>query len=207
MNNGRLPHAVAGALLVALVCSSAVAKESKDTGPDLPPTMQDITCVGFSVNGKEAIFRVIDEHIGTLFQVRSVKKNEVLASFPFEEGEEKRAWRRVKKAHNVDAEFSDAPENTKKKVVMMSEVKGDNICIYMMRGEAIKPYLEIPLHKNKKGQVAKAIVKQMVWDQKGKYAIVVYHQETAGRMKWKGDFVHAFKFKFYKTGFDSKPPQ
>ncbi|MDP6946135.1 MAG: hypothetical protein QF464_18445, partial [Myxococcota bacterium] len=199
MTHGRLPHTIVGALLLALVCSSASAKEGKDTGPDLPPTMQDITCVGFSVNGKEAVFRVIDEHIGTLFQVRSVKKNEIIASFPFEEGGEKRAWRKVKKAHKVDPEFADAPENTKKNVVMMSQVKGDKILIHMMRGEAIKPYLELPLHKNKKGQPAEAFVKQMVWDAKGKHAVVVYHQTTVGRMKWEGDFVHTFKFKLYRT--------
>ncbi len=205
MRKQSLFGVVVVALLVALALPAG-AKKKGDTGPELPPTRQDITCVGFSANGKEAVFRIIDENVGTMFQVRSVKKNEILKSFPFSEDEEKRAWHRVKKAHNVHAEFADAPENPKKNVVMMSQVKGDKILIHMMRGEAIKPYLDIPLYKSKKGQVAEAFVKQMVWDHKGKYAVVVYHQKTAGRMKWEGDFVKAFKFKLYKTGFGSGAP-
>ena len=170
MNQGRGVTLVALTLLVALLTSPAMARRKKTDSPELPPTRQDITVVGFSTNGKEVVCRVVDENIGTLFQVRSVKKGKVLASFPFSEGGEKRAWRKVKRAHNVDKDFSDAPENPRKKVVMMSQVKGDKILIHMMRGEAIKPYLKIPLYKNKKGQPAEAFVKQMVWDQKGKFA-------------------------------------
>lgn len=203
MNQGRGLTIVALTLLVALLTSPAMARRKKRDSPELPPTRQDITAVGFSTNGKEVVFRIVDENIGTLFQVRAVKRNKVLASFPFSEGEEKRAWRKVKRAHNVDKDFSDAPENPRKNVVMMSQVKGDEILIHMMRGEAIKPYLTIPLYTNRKGEPAEAFVKQMVWDQKGKYGVIVYHQATVGRMKWEGDFVHTFKFKVYKTGFGS----
>jgi len=203
MQERRLVQLVALAALVALLTSPALARKPKVDSPELPPTRQDITCVGFSVDGREVVFRVVDENIGTLFQVRSVKKNEVLASFPFSEDEEKRAWRKVSKAHKIADEFADAPENPRKNVVMMSQVKGDKILIHMMRGEAIKPYLDIPLYKNKKGEPAEAFVKQMVWDKKGKFAVVVYHQATQGRMKWAGDFVLTFKFKLYKSGFSS----
>ena len=84
---------------------------------------------------------------------------------------------------------------------MMSQVKGDKIKIFMMRGDAIRPYLEIPLVISKNGEPAEALVKQMVWDGKGKHAVVIYHQATKDRMKWEGDFIHTFKFKLYRVGF------
>ena len=185
----------------SLGLSAQAAKKKRASGPELPPTQQTISCVGFGAKGKEAVFRVLDENIGTLFQVRNIKRNAVVASYPFRKGGEKRAWRKVKRAHKVSDDFSDSPENLKKRVVMMSQVKGDKILIHMMRGEVIKPYTQIPLVKNRKGEPAEAFVKQMVWDAKGKTAIVVYHQKTKGRMRWEGDFVHAFKFKSYRSGF------
>mgnify|MGYP005658658165 CR=1 FL=1 len=194
---------VTSLLLTVGAMSSSLAKAKKNAGPDLPPTRQAITCVGFSADGKEAVFQIMDENIGSMYQVRALKKNEVIASYPYEEGREKSAWRKVKRAHALSNEFTDSPENTRKRVVMMSQIKGDKILVHMMRGEAIKPYTEIPLHTNKKGQPAEAFVKQMVWDRKGKIAVIVYHQKTVGRMVWEGDFIHVFKFKSYRLGFDS----
>ena len=55
--------------LLCLVGPAQAGSSKKGGGPDLPPTRQDITCVGFSANGKEVVFRIIDENIGTLFQV------------------------------------------------------------------------------------------------------------------------------------------
>ena len=193
------------AIAFTLAVPTQAAKKKRSSGPDLPPTRQAISCVGFSANGKEAVFHVTDENIGTLYQVRNIKKNTVIASYPFQKGGEKSAWRKVKRAHKVSDDFADSPENTRKNVVMMSQVKGDKIIIHMMRGDVIKPYTDIPLYVNKKGQPAEAFVKQMVWDAKGKTAIVVYHQATKGRMKWEGDFVHAFKFKSYRAGFSGGP--
>jgi len=190
-------------VLMSAAAPNTAAKSKKSSGPELPPTRQAITCVGFSASGKEAVFQIQDENIGWMYQVRTLKKNEVIASYPYEEGGEKSAWRKVKRVHKLADAFADSPENTRKNVVMMSQVKGDKILVHMMRGEAIKPYTEIPLYTNKKGQPAEAFVKQMVWDRKGKMAVVVYHQKTVGRMVWEGDFIHAFKFKSYRLGFES----
>jgi hypothetical protein len=198
-----LTVALVTCLMATSLVPTAEAKGKGGGGPELPPTRQAITCVGFSANGKEAVFQVIDENIGTLYQVRDTKKNAVIASYPYEEGGAKSAWRKVKRAHKLDSKFADSPENVRKKVVMMSQVKGDKILVHMMRGEVIKPYTEIPLHTNKKGEPAEAFVKQMVWNPKGKVAVVVYHQKTVGKMIWEGDFVHAFKFKSYRAGFGS----
>ena len=187
------------ALGVLVLTPQALAKD--EGGPELPPTQQTMSCVGFSADGKEAFFDVIDENIGTLFQVRSLKRNEIVASYPYDEGGRKGAWRRVKRKHTLHEEFNDTPENARRKVVMMSQVKDSEIRILMMRGEAIKPYTAIPLYTDKKGKPAEAFVKQMVWNPKGKMGVVIYHQKTTGRMVWEGDFVHTFKFKSYRLNF------
>ncbi len=191
------------ALLIAIssLAWAPPVSAGDERGPELPPTRQTISCVGFSADGKEAVFDVLDENIGTLFQVRSLKRNEIVASYPFDEGGRKQAWRRVKRKHSLHEAFDDTPENARRKVVMMSQVKGDKIRILMMRGEAIKPYTSIPLYTDKKGKAAEAFVKQMVWNPKGKMGVVVYHQKTTGRPVWEGDFVHTFKFKSYRLDF------
>ena len=196
-----LPRCAFTGLILCALLFSPSSFAGKDERSELPPTKQIISCVGFSAKGKEAIFRVVDENIGTLFQVRSLKRNEIVASYPFDPEGEKRAWRRVKKIHTLSDKFVDSPENTRKNVVMMSQVKGENIRILMMRGDVIKPYTEIPLHTNRKGQAAESFVKQMLWNPKGKIGVVVYNQKTKGRMVWEGDFVHSFKFKSYRVDF------
>lgn len=189
--------ALAGALLLLPALGGVAGAQPGE------PSRQ-LELVAFSDDGKEFALKVVDIERGSMFEVRDSKKNEVVARYPFDEGTEKKAWRKAKKKHDLKFE-PEGPENKKKDVTLMSTQKGDKLNIYVMRGEAIKKYTDIPLlvpTKQKKGDPAESLVKMMAWGPKGKYVVVVYHQKLMDMFEWEGDFVHAFKFRSYKVKFD-----
>lgn len=187
------------AIGVALSAWPSVARA--DDNPELPPTQQVIDVVGFTPDGKSVVLRIDDENAGLLFQVRDIKRGSSEAVYPFVEDAEKTTWRMVTRKHKLNAEWAGSQENTKKKVTVMTEVREDKICIFMMRGETIKLYDELPLHKSSNGKYAESYVKAAVWGPKGKHLVLVYNQKTREKLSWEGDFVHAMKFKSYKVSF------
>ena len=168
---------------------------------DRPPSKEAIAFVAFSSDSREYCLKVTDENLGTLFQIRDSKKNTLVKNYPFPEEDEKKVWRQVKKAHSLDQEPVEDQENPKNGVTLMTKVKGDKIQILMMKGDQIAPYDAIELLKTKKGEPAKATVKQVVWDQSGKYAVLVYHQKLTDLLPWEGDFASSFKFRSYRVSF------
>lgn len=198
------PSSLAASLLAALLvtATSGAALADDDDEGKRPKTSQAMEVVGFSTDGSSFVLKVEDEMRGPMYQIRDAKRGTVAEAFPFREDTEKKAWRQVKKAIDLDKEWVNGPENPKKEVVMMTAPKGTNLCIYMMQGEAIKLYTKVALLTTDKGEVAESFVKQMAWDRRGKYAVLVYHQKIKDLLEWEGDFVHAFKFRAYKASFD-----
>ena len=193
-------------LVLLLAPTSAIAKQStKRAKVELPPTQQTLSVVGFCNGGREVILEVLDENIGELYQVRDVRRGKVIASYPFGDGTARRAWSKVKRKHSVQEGFSDTPDNPKKRVTMMSTLGKGALRVMVMRGEVIKPYTTIPLYVGRDKKTADAFVKQIVWDARGKHAVVIYHQATKGRMQWAGDFMHGIKYKSYRAGCEESP--
>jgi len=185
-----------------VVSFPAFAASDVDSAPEIPNTKQSIEVVGFTKDGKEIILKIVDEHVGDLLQVRQTKKNKILKAYPFQSGEDKRAWRRVKKTYPPAQDYEPSAEHPRRPYTLMTVQKGDNIGLFVMKGDRIKPYAEIPLLKSKEGVTAEAFVKQAVWGPRGKHIVVVYHQKTADKLTWEGDFVRTFKFKSYRVNFD-----
>lgn len=199
LHSTSLPTAALLALL--LICPPATAKKAEDTEGQRQKTRQTMEIVGFTSDGREVLLKVDDENRGWMFQVRDSKSGELVQAEAFREETEKKAWRKVKKGRELSDAWVDGPENPKKGVTLMTAEKGGELCVYMMKGEAIKLYGKVPLLKNKKGESATSFVKQTAWDERGKYAAVVYHQALTDLLEWEGDFVHTFKFKSYKVDF------
>ncbi len=197
-----LVTAAVAACFVGLAAGAAFADD--DDEGKRPKTSQTMEVVGFSTDGGSLVLKVEDEMRGSMFQIRDSKKGKVREAFPFREDTEKKAWRKVKKAIELDEEWVNGPENPKKEVVMMTAPKGTGLCVYMMKGERIKMYTNIDLLTTKKGEVAESFVKQMAWDRRGKYAVLIYHQKLTDLLEWEGDFVYSFKFKSYKASFDDE---
>ncbi len=191
-----------GAVVVGLALWLALPAAPARAGNQFPPK-QVMEAMGFSKDGKEFVLKVVDENLGSLFQVRSSKKNQLVQSYPFEAEDDKRVWRKVRKAHDIAEDHIEGQDNEPKGVSLMTRVKGAELRILMMRGERILPYDKIELMTGKKGEPAEAFVKQVMWDDKGKYVLVVYHQKVEDMFEWEGDFVHAFKFRSYKVKFDA----
>ena len=204
MRNHRGSHRRPGVAMLTLLglAASLVVAPAALAGNQFPPK-QVMEAMGFSKDGKEFVLKVVDENLGSLFQVRSSKDNKLVQSYPFEAEDEKRAWRKVTRAHDIADDHIEGQDNEPKAVSLMTRVRGAKMAVLMMRGERILPYDAIELMVNKKDEPAEAFVKQVLWDDKGKYAVLVYHQKLTDMFEWEGDFVHAFKFRSYKVKFET----
>ncbi|TNF23623.1 MAG: hypothetical protein EP329_26985 [Deltaproteobacteria bacterium] len=159
--------------------------------------------LAFNEDSDEYLVKVIDEQIGTVLQVRSTKDNELVKAYPYQLDAEERTIKRVRKKHNLTQDPHEDPANPKKKTLtLLLGQKDDKLVIYVMKGDRIKKYDEIDVLKDKDGNVAKASMKQLVWDQRGKNVVIIFHQKFPGDHAWQSDFVYSFKFKSYKAKFD-----
>ena len=169
------------------------------------PSKQTMEVVAFSSDGKLFAVKVLDENLGSLFQVRDGKKDKLVDSVPFQPDDEKKAWARLKRKHDLTQKPVESQDNPTKGVSLMTRIKDGRIQIMMMKGEQIRPYSELELMKTKDGEPASASVKQVVWDGKGKVAVIVYHQKIKDLLEWEGDFVTSFKYRSYRVSFDAEP--
>lgn len=186
------------ALLTAAFASASFAAPD-EAMPQLPPSQQSISIVGFSADGKQVFVRVADENTGLSLQVRDTKRGDLVKTYPFQEDAEKKALARVKKSHEGSDAWVDGADNPRKEITLLTSQKGKDLVIYMMKGDLIVEYERVPLLTTKKKEPSKTFVKQVAWDAKGKYAAIVYHQEITDLLHWEGDFVHTFKFKSYRV--------
>ncbi len=158
--------------------------------------------LAFNEDSDEYLVKVIDENVGTVLQVRSTKDNELVKAYPYMLDDEDKTIRRVRKKHNLSQDPVEDPANPKKKALtLLLGQKDDKLIIYVMKGDRIQKYDDIPVLKDNDGNLAKATMKQLVWDQRGKNVVIIYHQKFPGEHGFQSDFVYSFKFKSYKAKF------
>ena len=201
-----MPLPFRSALLLFLVAPSFVATagalaQAKRAEPFRPPAKQTLEIRGFSKNGKEVALHVKDADRGASFQVREVRKNKRVKAYPVR-GSEKGTWRRVKREHDMVSPLHDAPDNPRKDLTLIVTPRGSDLIIQFSRGDRIVEYDRVALLEPRKGQPAKAFVKQMAWGPKGKNVAIIYHQKVTDLLTWEGDFIHTFKLKSYRLGFE-----
>ena len=187
--------------LLAVSCVALLASIAYGQN-EFPKSQQTMEVVGFSEDGKLFALKTKDEEGRHAYQVRSSRKGKIEQVYSFFEGEEKKAWRKVKRKHGIKADPSDTAENEKLGITLVTAQKGEKLMLYVMKGERVKTYGSVPIQKAEDGKkAATANVSQLVWGPKGKHVVMVYHQKLKKPFPWKSDAVHAFKFKAYKASF------
>lgn len=193
------------AILALAVLGTAILFSGHATAAD---DIRDIRKVqlqflAFNEDSSEYLVKVLDENIGSVLQVRETRNNELVKAYPFSADEEDRTVKRIRARHKLTVDPHEDPANPRKEeLTMLLGQKGDKLMIYIMKGEQIKTYDSIPLLTNKDGEVAKATMKQLVWDQDGKNVVIIYHQKFPGQHGFASDFVHSFKFRSFKVSFE-----
>lgn len=198
------PALLALALILAvplgLAPSVASARSTKSDLLDIRKVQLEF--LAFNEDSDEYLVKVIDENVGTVLQVRSTKDNELVKAYPYMLDDEDKTIKRVRKKHNLSQDPVEDPANPKKKkLTLLLGQKDDKLIIYVMKGDRIQKYDDIPILKDKDGNLAMATMKQLVWDQRGKNVVIIYHQKFAGDNGFQSDFVYSFKFKSYKAKF------
>ena len=194
-------------LLASLIIGvPQAAAQRGDDGEEMPEELEQITLefAAFSEDSREFSVFVTDELRGDSFQVFDTKKGKLKKTYPVDEGRKKAVWRKVKRKHAMKQDGVPNGENLKKEITIMGNQKRRQLVLYVMKGERIRPYTKIDLPEIKirrKRKPVQASVKEIVFDQKGKYFVVIYHQKVSGTYPYESDKIRSFKFKSYKAKF------
>lgn len=185
----------------------AAASAERPMGDDDMPADESnrtIEFMAFSKSGKEFAIKVKDDMQGESFEVYDSKKSTLIKAYGYDEGGEKGTWRKVKHKYDLTNEPVEGGENPKKGVTVLGNPKDGQLQLYITNGEKIRKYasIKLPVVKiRRKKKQSKGSVKEIVFDQKGKYFVVVYHQKVPGTFERETDSVASFKFKAYKARF------
>lgn len=207
------------AILLSFLTLTAIP--ARADAPD-PTTLRpaDFEFIAWSSDSSLILLRLQDPNAGLIFQVRDAKTGEIYtmgskkAVFPSPHApnsdEERKFIKEIVNGRKVKADgqpvkfdqpgVAEAQHPTKSDIMLMTGQKGDKFVIMGLRGDKATKYETIDLLKDKKGVVAKAFQKALVWDAEGKNFCLIYRQELdSADTPFKGDFFMVSKFKPYKV--------
>lgn len=210
------------AILFSLVALSMASPALAGDAPDVSTLRaQNFEFIAWSTDSSLFLLKLDDPNAGLIFQVRDAKTGEIFkmgtkpAVFPSANApnsdEERKFIKQLingQKGVKVDGKpikfdqpgSTEATHPVKTDIMLMSGQKGDKLVIMGMRGERATKYDSIDLLKDKKGVVAKASQKALVWDAEGKNYVLIYRQVLKSEdTPFEGDFVIVSKFKPYKV--------
>lgn len=203
--------------LVALVAAPARAADAPDVATLRP---QNFEFIAWSTDSSLVLLKLNDPNAGLIFQVRDAETGEIFkigtkpAVFPSPHAansdEERKFIKQIVNGQKVKVDgkpvkfdqpgVAEATHPVKTDIMLMVGQKGDKLLIMGMRGERVTKYDSIDLLKDKKGVVAKASQKALVWDAEGKNFCLIYRQELKSEdTPFEGDFFVVSKFKPYKV--------
>jgi hypothetical protein len=172
-----------------------------DDIPDQPDGQLQIELLGFTEDGTQFGLKVLDDEGQGSYQLRQSSNGKQLKIKSFLAEEAKKYLRGFKRRYKIKVPPADNAENARRGITLLATQKEADLIIYAMKGKKILQYDKIPLKKGKKGKPAKATVKFLNWDPKGKFIVIVYNQKVKKRQVWAGDAVKAFRFLAYKADF------
>ena len=210
------------AILFTLVALSSASPALAGDSPDLSTLRpQNFEFVAWSTDSALILLKLDDPNAGLIFQVRDAKSGEIFkmgakpAVFPSPHAansdEERKFIKQLvngQKGVKVDGKpvkfdqpgVAEAAHPVKSDIMLMTGQKGDKFMVMGMRGERVTKYDSIDLLKDKKGVIAKASQKALVWDAEGKNFCLIYRQVLKSEdTPFEGDFFVVSKFKPYKV--------
>lgn len=213
-------------LAILLSFLTLAATPALADAPD-PTTLRpaDYEFVAWSTDSALFLLKVQDANAGLLFQVRDAQTGEIYqmgskkAVFPSPHApnsdEERKFIKEIVNGRKVKADgqpvkfdqpgVAEAQHPVKSDIMLMTGQKGDKFVIMGLRGDKASKYESIDLLKDKKGVVAKAFQKALVWDAEGKNFCLIYRQELDSQdTPFKGDFFVVSKFKASKVKASGK---
>lgn len=212
----KQPLAIVLSLAFMLVAPAAFA-DAPDVSTLRPAEYE---FVAWSTDGELILLKVRDPNAGLMFQVREADSGEIFkmgrkaAVFPSpyapNSDEEQKFIKQLINGRKVRADgqrvkfdqagVAEAVNPKKDEIMLMVGQKKDKLVIMGLREGRATEYETIDVLTDKRGVIAKASQKALVWTDDGKKFCLIYSQDLDSKdTPFKGDFFEVFKFKSYKV--------
>lgn len=192
--NGTARAAVLTAGVLAVVLSTGAASAQQ------PITMEP---VGLSLENEVYAVKVLDVDRGNYFSVRSLQSDERVKDYPFEIETAEKVWKQVEKKHALTDKLVISQSAPKDGWTIMGAParKGPKYNILVSGNGKVGLYAQVDLiHEEEREQVvATAMLKQVAWDEKGKWLIVILNQKLGGSFPVDRDEPHSMRFRSFRV--------
>lgn len=198
MRLARVAFWLPSMLLVSPIAEAA-APDPEQTRP------QSYEFIAWSEDSSQFLIKVTDPNMtGCIFQVRNTETGEIVKVgkknaqelAPDKDAEVKARAKIIKAYKMTQAGIEDSSHPKKKDIMLFTGQKGDRLVIMGMRGERASKYDTIDVMKDKRGTVAKATQKQLVWDADGSHLAIIYREKLDDKdTPFEGDFIYVAPFK------------
>lgn len=182
------------ATLVAIVLSAGLASAQQ------PITMEP---VGLSLENELYAVKVLDIDRGNYFSVRKLTSDEQVKDYPFEIDTEEKIWKQIVKRHDLKDTLVTSQASPKDGWTIMGAParKGPKYNILVSGNGKVGTLAQVDLeHEDEREKiVATGMLKQVAWDEKGKWVIVILNQKMGGSFPFDRDEPHSMRFRSFRV--------
>lgn len=159
--------------------------------------------VGLSLENELYAVKVLDMDRGNYFSVRKLKSDEVVKEYPYEIQTEEKIWKQVVSKHGLSDELVLSQASPKDAFTIMGAPakKGPKYNILVSGNGKVGLVHQVDLeHEEEREQVtATGMLKQVAWDKKGKWLIVIVNQKLGGSFPIDRDYSHSLRFRSFRV--------
>lgn len=156
--------------------------------------------VGFTGDGEHFVVKKFDYNVGWSFSVRALVDGAQVKSYAFEDGEEDRTLRRVRRGYGGDLQEGTGPKSPDGEYVALGTQEGRFMDILVMKKPQIGRFQAVPLPSDdRRRPLAEGMMKKAVWSPDGKWLVVIIEETTTGDARYAVDKAYSWKFRPYKV--------
>ena len=194
MTSGWTRRALLAGVLLVVLCSAGLA------AAQVPITLEP---VGLSLENELYAVKVLDQDRGNYFSVRALKTEEVVKEYPYEIQTEERVWKQVVQKHGLTDKLVVSQSSPRDGWTIMGAPakKGPKYNILVSGNGKVGLLEQLDLeHEDEREKVtAVGMLKQVAWDEKGKWLIVILNQKMGGSFPFDRDASHSLRFRSFRV--------
>lgn len=156
--------------------------------------------VAFSPEKDLYALRVMDADRGNYFSIRKLEEGEKVKDVAYEIETEERIWKSLVKKYDLTEEAVISQASPDGKFTLLGAPKGPKYRIMVSGNGKTGTLMDIDLQADEQSkEVAKGILKQVAWNKKGKWVVLIVNQRLGGNFPLDRDFAYQTKFRSFRV--------
>lgn len=156
--------------------------------------------VAFSPEKDLYALRIMDVDRGNYFSIRKLDEGEKVKDVAYEIETEERIWKQLVKKYELTEEAVISQASPDGRFTLLGAPKGPKYRIMVNGNGKVGTLMDIDLQVDEQSkEVAKGMLKQVAWNKKGKWVVLIVNQRLGGNFPMDRDFAYQTKFRSFRV--------